>query len=215
MQGGHLVGMEPSQDRFLAAILKGDLAEALSVAQEARSRGLPFVYEELIARSLVEVGRLWQAGRISVADEHVATAIAQSVIASFYPTFPWAAAGPKGIVGCVEGERHELGARMAADLLVHDGWNVMYVGADVPLASLVELVVRTRPVFVGLSFAMAERLPHARDAIARLRREAPDARLLLGGRGVTVDPASAQALGAEVVARSAISAMEVIRAWKR
>jgi MerR family transcriptional regulator, light-induced transcriptional regulator len=215
MQGGHLVGMEPSQDRFLAAILKGDLAEALSVAQEARSRGLPFVYEELIARSLVEVGRLWQAGRISVADEHVATAIAQGVIASFYPTFPWAAGGPKGIVGCVEGERHELGARMAADLLVHDGWNVMYVGADVPLASLVELVVRTRPVFVGLSFAMAERLPHARDAIARLRREAPDARLLLGGRGVTVDPASAQGLGAEVVARSAISAMEVIRAWKR
>jgi MerR family transcriptional regulator, light-induced transcriptional regulator len=207
--------MEPSQDRFLAAILKGDLAQALSVAQEARSRGLPFVYEELIARSLVEVGRLWQAGRISVADEHVATAIAQSVIASFYPTFPWSAAGPKGIVGCVEGERHELGARMAADLLVHDGWNVMYVGADVPLASLVELVVRTRPVFVGLSFAMAERLPHARDAIARLRREAPDARLLLGGRGVTVDPASAQGLGAEVVARSAISAMEVIRAWKR
>jgi len=40
--------MEPAQDRFLAAILKGDLAEGLSVAREARSRGLPFFYEELI-----------------------------------------------------------------------------------------------------------------------------------------------------------------------
>lgn len=206
---------EPSQDRFLAAILKGDLAEALSVAQEARSRGLPFFYEELIARALVEVGRLWQAGRISVADEHVATAVAQSVLASFYPTFPWAASGPKGIVGCVEGERHELGARMAADLLVHDGWNVMYVGADVPLASLIELAVRTRPVFVGLSFALAERLPRVRDAIARLRREAPGARLLLGGRGVAVDAASAQDLGADAVARSATGAVEAIRTWKR
>ena len=207
--------MEPSQDRFLAAILKGDLAEALSVAQHARSRGLAFFYEQLIARSLVEVGRLWQAGRISVADEHVATAVAQSVIASFYPTFPWAAAGPRGIVGCVEGERHELGARMAADLLVHDGWNVMYVGADVPLASLVEIVVRTRPVFVGLSFALAERLPHVRDTIARLRREAPGTRLLLGGRGVAADAAAAQDLGADAVAHSAASAVEVIRAWKQ
>jgi methanogenic corrinoid protein MtbC1 len=207
--------MEPSQDRFLAAILRGDLAEGLSVAQDARSRGLPFVYEELIARSLVEVGRLWQAGRISVADEHIATAVAQSVIASFYPTFPWAAAGPPGIIGCVEGERHELGARMAADLLVLDGWNVMYVGADVPLASLVELVVRARPIFVGLSFALAERLPHVRDAIARLRREAPGARLLLGGRGLAVDAGSAQQLGADAVARSATSGVEVIRAWKR
>lgn len=207
--------MEPSRDRFLAAILKGDLAEGMSVAREARSRGLPFFYEELVAWALVEVGRLWQAGRISVADEHVATAVAQSVIASFYPTFPWAAAGPKGIVACVEGEHHELGARMAADLLVHDGWDVMYVGAGVPLASLVELVVRTRPVFVGLSFALVERLPHVRDATALLRREAPDTRLLLGGRGLAVDAASAQGLGADAIVCSATSAVEMIRAWKR
>lgn len=207
--------MEPSLDRFLAAILRGDLLEALSLAQEVRSRGLAFFYEQLITRSLVEVGRLWQAGRISVADEHVATAVAQSVIASFYPTFPWMAAGPRGIVGCVEGERHELGARMTADLLVHDGWNVMYVGADVPLASLVELAVRTHPVFVGLSFSLAERLPHVRDAIARLRQEAPGARLLLGGRGVAVDAAAARDAGADAVAHSATSAVEVIRAWKQ
>lgn len=206
--------MEPSQDRFLATILKGDVAEALRIAQDARTRGLPFFYEELITGSLVEVGRLWQAGQISVADEHVATAVAQSVIASFYPTFPWASAGPRGIIGCVEGEHHELGARMAADLLIHDGWNVMYIGGDVPLASLVEIVVRTRPVFVGLSFALAERLPHVRDAIARLRREAPDARLLLGGRGVAIYAAPAQELGADAIAGSLTSAVEAIRAWK-
>lgn len=206
--------MERGQDQFLAAILKGDLAEGLRVAQQARSRGLPLFYE-LIAGALVEVGRLWQAGRISVADEHVATAVAQSVLASFYPSFPWVAAGPKGIVTCVEGERHELGARMAADVLTCDGWDITYVGADVPLAALVDLVLQTRPVFVGLSFALAERLPNVRDAIARLRREAPGTRLLIGGRGAAIDAASAQELGADAIAQSATSAAEVIRAWKR
>lgn len=204
--------MEPSQDRFLAAILKGDLAEALSVAQKTRSRGLPFLYDE-ITRALVEVGRFWQEGRISVADEHIATAVAQSVLASFYPSFPWMSSGPKGIIACVEGEHHELGARMAADLLVSDGWNVTYVGADVPLAALVELVVRIRPVFVGLSFALPERLPSVRDAIARLRREAPGTRLLLGGRGIALD-ATARDLGSDAIAHSGTSAVEVIRAWK-
>lgn len=207
--------MQRPQDQFLAAILEGDLATGLSVAQQARSRGMPFVYEDLVGWALVEVGRLWQAGRISVADEHVATAVAQSVLASFYPSFPWVAAGPKGIVACVESERHELGARMAADLLTCDGWDITYVGADVPLAPLVELVVRTHPVFVGLSFALAERLPSVRDTIARLRREAPDTRLLLGGRGAAIDAASLQALGADAIARSGTSAAEVIRAWKR
>lgn len=207
--------MERSQDRFLKAILAGDLAEGLIVAQEARSRGLPFFYEDLITGALVEVGQLWQAGQISVADEHVATAIAQSVLACFYPSFPWVASGPKGIVACTEGERHELGARMAADLLVCDGWNITYVGADVPLAALVELVARTRPVFVGLSFAMAERLPNVRDAIALLRREAPDTKVLLGGRGAAIAEASALDLGADAIACSATSAAEVVRAWKR
>ncbi|HEX8106269.1 MAG TPA: cobalamin-dependent protein [Kofleriaceae bacterium] len=207
--------MERSQDQFLAAILRGDLTEALKVAKEARSHGLPFFYEGMIARSLVEVGRLWQAGQISVADEHIATAVAQSVLASFYPLFPWAAAGPKGIVACVEGERHELGARMAADLLVCDGWNVIYVGADVPLAALVELVVKTRSVFVGLSFALTERLPNVRDAIARLRREVADTKLLLGGRGVALDATQARSLGADAIAFSAASAADMIRVWKQ
>jgi methanogenic corrinoid protein MtbC1 len=204
--------MGPSQDQLLAAILKGDLAEALSVAQEMRSRGLPFVYDG-ITWALVEVGRFWQQGRISVADEHVATAVAQSVLASFYPSFPWVSGGPKGIVACVEGEHHELGARMAADLLVSDGWNVTYVGADVPLAALVEIVVRTRPVFVGLSFALPERLANVRNAIAQLRREAPGTRLLLGGRGTTLG-ATACDLGSDAIAHSGTSAVEVIRAWK-
>jgi methanogenic corrinoid protein MtbC1 len=207
--------MRRPQDQFLAAILEGDLAAGLSVAQQARSRGMPFVYEDLVGWALVEVGRLWQAGRISVADEHVATAVAQSVLASFYPSFPWVTAGPKGIVACVESERHELGARMAADLLTCDGWDITYVGADVPLASLVEMVVRTHPVFVGLSFALAERLPGVRDTIARLRREAPDTKVLLGGRGTAIDAASVQSLGADASAPSGTGAAEAIRAWKR
>ncbi len=207
--------MERSWDQFLAAILKGDLAQGLSVAQAASSRGLPFLYEELIRGALVEVGRLWEAGQVSVADEHVATAVAQSVLASFYPSFPWVASGPKGVVACVEGERHELGARMVADLLVCDGWNVTYVGADVPLAALVELVVRTRPVFVGLSFALAERMPSVRDAIAVLRRKVPDTRLLLGGRGAAIDAMRTQDLGVDAIARSGTNAAEIIRTWKR
>ncbi len=84
-----------------------------------------------------------------------------------------------------------------------------------PLAALVELVARTRPVFVGLSFALAERLPNVRAAIAILRREAPNTRLLLGGRGAGIDGTPAPDLGVDAVARCGTSAAEVIRAWKQ
>ncbi len=198
---------------FLTAIVAGDFPAALAVAQQAHARGLVFLYEEVIAPALAEVGRLWQAGRLTVADEHVASAVAQSVLATFYASFPWTPSGPTGVVGCVAGERHALGARMAADLLANDGWNIMFVGADVPVDALVDLVVRERPVFVGLSVAMPEHAATARAMVERLRRDAPGCRILVGGRAVASDAISA--LDADAMARTAASAVDIVRSWKR
>ncbi|MDX2093089.1 MAG: cobalamin-dependent protein [Kofleriaceae bacterium] len=198
--------------RFLRSILAGDLAGALAIAREARAHSLPFFYEEIVARSLAEVGRRWEIGEISIADEHVATAVAQSVIASFYPSFPWAPEGPKGVVACPSGERHELGARIAADLLANDGWNVLFVGADVPEDALLALVARERPRLVGLSIALPERLPRLRETIAQLRKLAPAPKLLVGGRAVS-SIASAD-LGVDAVAISAADVVALTQGWK-
>jgi len=198
--------------RFLRAILAGDFAASLAAAREAGTYGIPFLYEDVVRWALVEVGRRWEAGAISVADEHIATAIAQSVLASLYPSFPWASSGPKGVVACVAGERHELGARMAADLLAYDGWNVTFVGADVPQDALVELVTRERPCFVGLSASLPERLSHLHETIARLRTSAPASKLVVGGR--VLASIDSQSLDVDAATPSASAAVELIRRWK-
>ena len=204
--------MPSVRERFLSAIIAGDFSCALEAAKEAYEQGLNYLYEELVADALREVGRLWQAGQLSVADEHVATAVAQSVLANFYPRFPWAPAGPKGVVACIAGEQHALGARMAADLLAWDGWDVAFVGADVPFAALAELVARQAPVFVGLSAALPERVPALREEIAALRRRAPALKVLVGGRAVL--STTAAQLGADAIAKTAGEAVEVARSWK-
>ncbi len=204
--------MDELQQRFLHAILGGDLPGALAVARDARTCGLAYLYETVVTAALVEIGRRWQDGRISVAEEHVATAIAQSALASFYPTFPWPLQGPRGVVACVSGERHELGARMAADLLVCDGWNVMFVGADVPLDALLALVQREQPRFVGLSVALPARLPRVSEAIATLRRDVPAVRIVVGG--AVVASGEAAALEVDAIAPSASAGVAMIRTWK-
>ena len=198
--------------RFLRSILSGDLGTSLAVAREARTHGLPFLYEEVVRWALVEIGRCWEVGSISVADEHVATAIVQSVLASLYPSFPWAPAGPKGVVACATGERHELGARMAADLLACDGWDVIFVGADVPQDALVELVMREQPCFVGMSASLPERLPRLHETLEQLRGVVPAAKLVVGGR--VVQGIDSRSDDVDLVARSASAAVESIRRWK-
>jgi methanogenic corrinoid protein MtbC1 len=205
--------MDVLQQRFLHAILAGDFPGALATARDARARGISYLYEELVTGALVEVGRRWQDGQITVADEHVATALTQSVLATFYSELTWPSQGPRGVVACVAGELHALGARMTADLLACDGWMVTFVGADVPLDALLALVQRDRPRFVGLSVAQPERLGRAREMVAELRRGVPEIRIVIGGSVIARDEGAA--LGADVIARSATDGVAAIREWKR
>ncbi len=102
---------------------------------------------------------------------------------------------------------------MAADLLACDGWNVRFVGADTPLDALLELVMRETPIFVGLSAALPEHLPSAREAVARLRRAAPGTKIIVGGRAVA-GHAPPNTIDADEIASSATDAVQKVRAWK-
>ena len=63
------------------------------------------------------------------------------------------------IAACVDTERHEVGLRMLCDLLDREGWHTTYLGATVPVESLVAMVQRGRPTVVALSTALS---PHLR-----------------------------------------------------
>src|SRR5215472_3745337 len=82
---------------FTRAILLGHRRAALDVVTGAIELGLPVadVYVEVVETALYEVGRSWEANEITVAEEHMATAIAQYVIAHLYPRIarPAATAG--------------------------------------------------------------------------------------------------------------------------
>ena len=101
---------------------------------------------------------------------------------------------------------------MAADLLACDGWNVTFVGADVPQDALVELVTREHPCFVGLSASLPERLSRLHETIARLRVAVPASKLVVGGR--VLASIDSQSLDVDAVAPSASRAVELLRRWK-
>ena len=209
-----VVGAQSESAEFLDAILRGDQRAALKVARGFLDRGLPYLYERIVQPALEEVGRLWYQNRISIADEHLATATTQSALASLYPDVPWPVRGPKAIVACVEGDRHAIGARMVADLLALNGWEEHFLGADTPLDTLVCKVAAIQPVFVALSITLPSLLPSARAGIERLKVEAPAVRVLVGGRALAGLTEPLRTLPADAWAPSATKATDVARSWK-
>ncbi|MBS2026761.1 MAG: cobalamin-dependent protein [Deltaproteobacteria bacterium] len=202
--------MEHSE--FLDAILAGDRKRAVGEAARQLELGLAHLYEAVVTPALREIGERWVSNQLSVADEHVATALAQSAIAAIYPRVRWPPRGPPALVGCVEGERHEIGARMVADLLALDGWSEVFLGSDTPLESLADKVRELRPRLVALSVTLPKNREQARRTAAVLREASPGTRLILGGAGVSREAAAE--LGFDAFAPSASQAVEVVRAWK-
>jgi MerR family transcriptional regulator, light-induced transcriptional regulator len=124
--------------------------------------------------------------------------------------------GPKAVVACAPGELHELGARMFADLLECDGWDVDYLGASMPQRELVQAVKERRPRVVGLSAALLASAGSVQRTIQALRaamgEETPP--VIVGGNAFRGDDGLWSKVGADYGATNASQAIELLRALR-
>ncbi len=209
-----------AQSVFIQAILRGQRQAALNVALEALRDGhaAAEVYVEIFQNSLYEVGRRWESNQITVAEEHMATAITQYVVAQMYSRLSQSgvARGKMIIVG-VEGELHQVGANMVADLLDADGWDVRFLGTNMPHAGILSAVAEHQPTVLGLSATMIFNLPKVRQLIDDVRDTFGDRapHIILGGSAFRAAPALSAELGAAGFATDLRSARALVNPLSR
>lgn len=186
-----MIALDGLRDRFLVAQLAGDRREAIRLLVED-GLGLGASVIDLQARVIRaaqdEIGRLWQQNRVSVAQEHMASAISQLGLAALFErATPARPLGKKLVLACVAGELHDLPARLVADLLDLSGFDVRYLGADVPHHHLVRMIDAEQPDLIGLSVTMSFNVPALRTAVA-LIRAAIDRPIFIGGHATRWSP---------------------------
>lgn len=200
-------------DRFVDAQLRGDRREALRVVLEeglGAGASATALQLEVIQPAQRQIGELWAANRIGIAEEHVATAIANLVLTALYTHLPRRDAnGRRVLVACVEGELHELGARISSDFLEAAGFDVTLAGANVPTHELVNLVRLRRSELVALSATMTFHIPALRRAVRELRAEFGDNfPIAVGGRACDVSPELVAELGVTVYGTDAAALVD-------
>jgi methanogenic corrinoid protein MtbC1 len=171
--------------RYLDGLLANDRQQCrLSFEQWLESdAGLRSLYEDLVRRSLYEVGDLWERGRISVATEHLATAVTESLLNLAYPRlFAQPRMGKSAVVACVANEYHQIGGKMVADLFELNGWRGYFLGANTPVRDVKELIAEKRPDVVALSVAVAFNLDTLVTVAAEIRAAFPELPILVGGQ---------------------------------
>ena len=177
--------------RYAESLRAGDGRAAAAIVRRALDSGVEptVVHNEVIAPAMRTIGTEWEAGRLSVADEHLATAITHRVMVDVYDALMIdpPRARERVLLTGLQGQHHVLGLRMIADQLEGAGFDVLFLGADVPLRDLLEAVGRHRPALVGLSVVRASEADQARAAIRQLRAATGGVPVLLGGPAASTD----------------------------
>ena len=212
--------LEEYRSALLDALRAGNGFAARVVVGQMRAAEITptDIYLNVLTPCMITIGELWERNQLTVAEEHLATAITDRLISELSPSFEDSAANTSvgtALIGSVEGERHILGARMLADLMRRQGWRVLELGADVPGHDWVKLAIRFHADLVAISVNMLENLPSARMLIGELRAADANVFVLVGGAAFDLSPDLWRDIGASDYDQDPLAAVERATAHAR
>lgn len=173
------------------ALTHADTDSAERILSEAHKlHPLEVVVMDIISPCLRRLGDGWHMGRISTAQEHLASTYLRGRLQELF-NLMGGSLGPVLVVSTLPGEQHEIGGLITALFLRRAGFSVHYLGPNTPLADLKQFAERSRASAVILSAVQPislESLPHQ-----ALKSLAPI--VVIGGRAASSDPHQVERVG--------------------
>jgi len=200
--------------RYIDALLSGKSERASQAVLDALQRGVPVrdIYLGVFQPAQVEIGRLWQLGQASIAQEHYFSAATQLIMSRIAPhVFSAERVDRRLVAACVSGETHQIGLRIVADFFEMAGWDTYFLGADTPALAILEAVETMQPDILGISATMPYHVRTVAEVIRDVRASEAGAqvRILVGGGVFSRSPDLCRTVGADAIVRDADAAVQV------
>ncbi len=161
--------------------------------------GMPVFLESVAAPLLRRVGDEWHAGRLSPAHEHLVTSSLHDIVMAMMRAFTHRPDAPTALVSTLAGERHVIGAALVGASAALEGWNVLYLGANLPAAEIAEAASAAGAVLVAVSIVYSEDSGRVLSEMRDLRARIPNAVMVLaGGAGAASLRGELTAIGVRV-----------------
>ncbi len=139
-------------DQLYKVLVDHDEANAKRVVDAVQAVfDLKTIFFEVFQPCLYEIGDAWYRGDIRIATEHFASAFIRGILMNLLQAFPVYSSAPKLLIGCAPEEFHEIAPLMLSVLLRREGYQVEFLGADLPVDDLVAYAGDVEPDMIILS----------------------------------------------------------------
>jgi len=198
---------------IVEAVVAGDEEATARQVKDCLDRGCdPLeILNEGIIRGAGQVGDLFEEGEFFLGDLMVA---GQAMKAGMEVLAPGLEALSDGrgkqeqvVIATVQTDVHDIGKNIVSTMLLASGFKVLDLGVDVPPARILDQVSKTNASLVALSALMTTSRPYMKDTVELIRSSplGDQVKILVGGGAV--NPAYAEAIGADGYAPNAVKAV--------
>lgn len=172
-------------DDFLQALIKGERDNCSELAHRylEENPSLTDLYEHVFRKALYEVGLLWEKNKITVATEHLATAITEGILNElFEKLIAQKKYAKKVVLVCVENENHQVGIKMVADVFEIKGWDSYFPGTGLSNAQIIDYIGKVQPDLVAISLSIYFNFKQLKLLCATILENFPYIDILVGGQ---------------------------------
>ncbi len=199
---------EPYLSLCLAATQRLDVRDLeMQIERASVALSRTQLMERLLVPLMHHVGDLWHQGSMRPVHEHMTSAVVRSFLGGMRGAYHPETTAPRLIVTTPARQHHELGALVAAATAAVAGWQVTYLGPDLPPEEIAAAALQKGARAVALSVTYPPDDPLLADDLKKLKRMLlPRTELLVGGRA-----ADSYARTLEEIAAYRVDSLDTLR----
>jgi methanogenic corrinoid protein MtbC1 len=172
------------KDQLLKLLMKGDLDGALVMYQNYRTMsGTTSFFEKILTPVMYEVGELWAKNKISIADEHVCSNIANSLIRIIFSRNEKLPTKKKILICTPDGEHHNMGPNILESHLSCSGFRVFNLSPSEPHESIIRFIETSRPDAILISVTLTDNIRPTQRLVKKIK-EKFSIPIFVGGQAV-------------------------------
>ncbi len=200
-------------NRIVGAVRRFDPVELEQAVRRAMMLGSARrIFDRVFAPALRHVGDEWHAGRLSIAQEHLATEYLGSATRDLLRLLQPDQPSRQILMACVRGEQHLLPLYGSALHFAQWGYQVVVLGADTPPEAVAHACASLNPDVVGLSITQPRALGDAQGLFTAYGKACGPLPWLVGGTGAEAVAAAVQAAGGLVATKDTAAMRDTLDA---
>jgi len=176
-----------SKQQLYKKLTEGNIEECVKIYQDyTKIFNAADFFDKILKQVMYDIGEDWSNNKISIATEHVASNIAQTLVKIIMDSVS-GSANKKKILLCVPvGEEHHLGCDVLETYLSIKGFKVYNIGTSIPTESIISFIDNNKPDIVFLSITLSDNIAAGQRLVKKIKEES-NIPVLVGGYAMGVE----------------------------